>query len=251
MRLYRARVMHRRLWPVRYRFAYRVFHLLLDVDRIEQDARALRLFSHNRFNLISFHDRDLGPRDGSPLRPWIERVLADEAGIALDGGRVQVLCMPRVLGFGFNPISVWYCQHRDGRLLAVLCEVHNTFGEAHGYLIHARGQALSWPVRATKAKCFHVSPLIAMRGEYRFCISAPGRDASVVISEFQQGRVLLNAAWRGRDGALSDRALAGACIAMPFMTLKVVAMIHWQALLAWLRGAPFVRKPPPPEHGIS
>lgn len=251
MKLYRARVMHRRLWPVRYRFTYRVFHLLLDVDRIDEDLRALRLLSHNRFNLASFHDRDIGPRDGTPLRPWIERVLADEAGIDLDGGRVQVLCMPRVLGVGFNPISVWYCQHRDGRLLAVLCEVHNTFGEAHGYLIHERGQAISWPVRATKPKRFHVSPLIAMCAEYRFRISAPQRDASVAISEFQHGRALLSAAWRGRGAELSDAALARACLAMPFMTVKVVAMIHWQALLAWLRGAPFVRKPTPPEHGIS
>lgn len=251
MRLFRARVMHRRLWPVRYRFDYRVFHLLLDIDRVGEQVRGLRLLSHNRFNLTSFHDTDHGPRDGSPLRAWIDGVLAREAGIALDGGRVRVLCMPRVLGFGFNPISVWYCEHRDGSLRAVLCEVHSTFGEAHGYLIHEHGRPMSWPVRARKPKQLHVSPLMAMQGEYRFRIGAPDEDASVAITETQRGRMLLAAAWRGRGEVLSDGALARACIALPFMTLKVMAAIHWQALLAWLRGAPFHRKPSPPEHGIS
>lgn len=251
MKLYRARVMHRRLWPVRYRFAYRVFHLLVDPDRIERDARGLRLLSHNRFNLTAFHDRDHGPRDGSPLRPWIDGVLATQAGIDLERGRVRILCMPRVLGFGFNPLSVWYCEHRDGSLRAVLCEVHNTFGEAHGYLIHEGGKAMSWPVRATKSKRLHVSPLMAMHCEYRFRITSPDDDACVAISEFQHERAVLVAAWRGHGVTVSDAALARACAAIPFMTLKVVAMIHWQALLAWLRGAPFFRKPQPPEHGIS
>jgi len=251
VKLYRARVTHRRAWPVRYRFTYRVFNVLLDVDRVDADACALRAFSHNRFNLVSFHDRDHGPRDGSPLRPWLERVLAAEAGIDLDGGRIRLLCMPRVLGFGFNPLSLWFCEHRDGTLRAVLCEVRNTFGESHGYLLHASGSALAWPVRAVKPKRFHVSPLIALRGEYRFRIGPPDDDAQIAITEFQDGRALLAAAWRGRSRPVSDARLLAACATLPFMTLKVVVMIHWQAVLIWLRGAPFFRKPSPPGHGIS
>lgn len=257
MRFYRARVAHRRRSPVRYRFDYRVFALLLDLDRLEQDASRLRLLSLERFNLLSFHRRDHGPRDGSPLRPWIDALLRHQAGIDLEGGRVRLLCMPRVLGYGFNPLSLWYCEHRDGRLRAVLCEVHNTFGEAHGYLLHAHGAPLAWPVRGRKAKRLHVSPLIGMDAAYHFRIDEPGERATIAITEYETAagedaaRVVLTAAWDGRARPLDDVQLARACLTLPLMTLGVMAAIHWQALLAWLRGAPWWRKPAPPPHGVS
>src|SRR5258708_2847393 len=105
--LYPSRIMHRRQIAPLHRFVYRVFYLLLDVDRIHELQRALKLFSHNRFNLVSFHDRDHGGGEPGALRAWAEALLVAE-GIRLEGGRVRLLCLPRVLGFAFNPLALWY-----------------------------------------------------------------------------------------------------------------------------------------------
>lgn len=249
-RLYVGEVMHRRLFPVRYRFAYRVFSVLLDIDRLHDLPRASRLLAYNRFGLLSFHDRDHGPRDGSPLRPWIERALR-RFGVELEGGRIELLCFPRVLGYVFNPLSIWYCRHADGRLRAVLCEVSNTFGERHSYCLHAGGAPLEWPVRQVRGKCFHVSPFISMQADYHFRFSEPGEDLQVVIREFQDDRLMLAAAQVGRGQPLDTAHLLRAVIAIPLLTLKVMTLIHWQALKIWLKGAPFHRKPTPPAEEIS
>ena len=249
-RLYVGEVMHRRFFPVRYRFAYRVFSLLLDIDRIDAAARATAIFSHNRFNLLAFHDADHGPRDGGPLRPWLERTLA-RFGVELAGGRVDLLCFPRVLGYVFNPLSIWYCRHRDGSLRAVLLEVSNTFGERHGYLLHDGGAPLVWPVRQSRAKCFHVSPFVGMQAEYRFRLSEPGERLEVGIRELQDDRPMLVAAQVGQAEPFTSASLLRASLAVPFLTLKIVAMIHWQALKIWLRGATFFPKPAPPREEVS
>lgn len=243
-------VMHRRLFPVRYRFAYRVFSLLLDLDELPALDRRLRLFSHNRFNLLSFHDRDHGPRRDAPLRPWIETLLREQ-GIELAGGPVRLLCFPRVLGYVFNPLSLWYCHHADGSLRAVLCEVSNTFGEHHGYLLHEGGAPLADPLRQSRDKRFHVSPFISMEARYSFRISRPGERLAVVIHEHQRGRLMLTASLTGRLAPLTDGRLLAAALRIPLLTLKVMILIHWQALKIWLRGAPFHRKPPPPEQEIT
>ena len=249
-RLYVGEVMHRRFFPVRYRFAYRVFSLLLDIDRIDEAARATAVFSHNRFNLLSFHDADHGPRDGSPLRPWLDRTLA-RFGIDLEGGRVELLCFPRVLGYVFNPLSVWYCRHRDGSLRAVLLEVANTFGERHGYLLHENGQPMAWPVRQARAKCFHVSPFVGMNADYRFRLGEPGARLEVGIRELEDHRPMLLAAQIGRAQPFTSPALLRALLGIPLLTLKVMVMIHWQALKIWLRGATFFPKPTPPREEVS
>ncbi|KPK56713.1 MAG: hypothetical protein AMS22_00155 [Thiotrichales bacterium SG8_50] len=249
-KIYFTDVMHRRMFPVRYRFVYRVFSLLLDIDRLEEDTRALRLLSYNRFNLLSFMDKDHGARDGSALRPWVEEALRQH-GVALRGGRILLLCFPRVLGYGFNPLSIYYCYGADGSLRAVLCEVKNTFGEQHGYLLHGGGKALPWPLRDRARKCFHVSPFISMDAEYRFRLSEPGQRLSVGIREFQQGRLMLVATQTGNGVPMTDAALMRAFLRYPLMTLKVIVMIHWQALKIWLKGGRFHRQPPAPAQEIT
>jgi hypothetical protein len=248
--LYTGRVMHRRVAPREYRFDYPVFSLLLDIDRLDGLARQHRLFSHNRFNLFALHDRDHGPRDGRPLRPWLEQQLRRQ-GIDLAGGPVRLLCFPRLLGYAFNPLSLWYCWHREGDLRAVLCEVRNTFGERHGYLLHAGGGALDWPVRAGQAKCFHVSPFLPMALDYRFRLSEPGAQLGIAIRCLEDGALKLAAAQVATAQPFSDRNLLRLFLRMPLMTLKVTAMIHWQALKLWLRGAPVFRKPAPPVKEIT
>ena len=247
--LYSCRVMHRRRVAPLYRFVYRVFYLLLDIDRIDEAARGTRLFSHNRFNLLAFHDRDHGDRSGR-LRPWAEALLGG-AGIALDGGRIRLLALPRLLGHVFNPISLWYCEHRDGSLRAVVAEVSNTFGERHCYLLSAGGAPMAYEAPLDKAKCFHVSPFMDLEGRYRFNVGAPGERLRLVIHETRQGLPLLDAAMAGERRPLRDGTILRLAALMPLMTLKVVVAIHWEALKLWLRGARFHSKPAPPGAEIS
>lgn len=247
--LYATRVMHRRLVAPRYRFVYRLFHLLLDVDRVGELDRSLRWFSHNRFNLVSFHDRDHGRGDGS-LRAWAEGLLA-AGGVGLEGGRIRLLCLPRILGFGFNPIALWYCEHRDGSLRAIIAEVRNTFGEKHCYLLAAGGLPMGYEGSHEKDKCFHVSPFMDLVGRYRFRFGEPGENVRVLIHETREGAPLLDATLAGQREALTDGALLRHALRMPWMTLKVVAGIHWEALKLWLRGAKFHTKPPPPAPEFS
>lgn len=243
--IYRCTVMHRRLIAPLYRFTYRVFYLLLDVDRIDELARGLRLFSRNRFNLVSFHDADHGGREPGALRRWAEGLLAAE-GVQLEGGRIRLLCLPRVLGFAFNPLALWYCEHRDGSLRAVIAEVRNTFGERHSYVLASAGRPLTYEGPHAKEKCFHVSPFLDLVGRYDFRFAAPAERLRVLIHEAREGVPIMDATLAGERRALTDGALLACVMAMPWMTLKVVAAIHWEALKLWLRGAKFHKKPEPP-----
>lgn len=248
--LYIGEVMHRRLVKPTLRFRYRHFGLLLDLDRLDQDLAAVRLLSRNRFNLFSFHDRDHGPRDGSPLRPWLERVLR-EAGIRLQGGSIRLLCMPRFLGYGFNPLSTWYCHHADGSLRAVLCEVRNTFGESHGYLLHDGGAPLPATVRSTASKQFHVSPFFPVEGRYEFSIYPPAESVRIGIRLIRDEALQLIAGQHGRRRPLNDGELLWLALCQPFSSLRVIVSIHWQALKLWLRGARYHPKPQPPQQEIT
>lgn len=248
--LYPARVSHRRRVAPFYRFVYRVFYVLLDVDRIDEAAQELRWFSRNRFNVLAFHDRDHGHGEAGGLRRWAEARL-DEFGVRLEGGRIRLLCMPRVLGFVFNPISLWYCEHADGRLRAVIAEVNNTFGEKHSYVLASAGAPLPYEQPQEKDKCFHVSPFFDRVGRYRFLLSEPGERLRVVIHETREGVPILDATLAGERRELSDAAILSQVLRMPWMTLKVVAGIHWEALKIWLRGARFHSKPAPPARETS
>ncbi|WP_371258990.1 DUF1365 domain-containing protein [Ectothiorhodospira sp. BSL-9] len=241
-RLYRTRVMHRRLFPVDYRFIYRVFSLVVDVDRLDALDRRLRLLSVNRFNLLSLDDRDHGARDGTPLRPWAETQLA-QAGVDLDGGRIFLLAFPRVLGYVFNPLSLFYCLHRDGSLRAIICEVSNTLGDCHHYVLHNQDQPMDWPVRASQDKLFYVSPFIEMDARYQFRLSEPGQGLSVLIHEYQQSKLMLAASQTGHVRPLTDHELLKAVATMPLMTFKVIFGIHWQALKIWWKGGKYYSKP--------
>lgn len=247
--IYRGEVVHLRVRPRRHRLRYRVFALLLDLDEIDGLAARFAIFSRNRFNLFSFHDRDHGSGDGAALRPWIEGHLA-AAGIALDGGPIRLLCYPRILGYVFNPLSVYFCHRRDGALVAIVYEVNNTFGERHSYLIPvAEPQAMT--IRQSSPKRFYVSPFMETEGRYDFRIRAPGESVLVTVNHGDAGGLLLHAAFRGRRVELGDGALAAAFLAFPLMTLKVIAGIHWEALRLWRKGIAFHRRPAPPAEPVT
>jgi len=236
--LYLGKVMHHRLEPVRHRFVYRVFSLLLDLDRLSELDRRLRLFSVNRANLVSFLERDHGARDGTPLRPWVDDRLR-EHGLDPAGGRVLLLCFPRLLGYVFNPLSIYYCYDRSGGLAALLYEVKNRCGEQHAYVLPvAPAEGAGARVRQSCAKRFYVSPFIAMAARYRFRLAPPGERLSVVIQEEVEHRAGFVATLTAQRRPLTDQALLLAVLRLPLMTIKVIAAIHYEALRLWLKGAP-------------
>ena len=253
--LYQGWVMHQRFTRACYRFRYRVFSLLVDLDDLEAGFPAQRLLSHNRFNLFSVHDRDHGPRRDMSLRDWITAT-ARTHGIDIDGGKILLSAYPRVLGYQFNPLTVWYCHDRDGELVAIDCEVSNTFGEHHHYLLHDRGRPLPDPFRVSTDKVFHVSPFLPMAMRYHFRLSRPDERLAVAIRETEVdpngGETLtLVATHTARRRALTDARLLGEALRIPFLTLKVIGLIHWQALKIWLKGGQFHKSPPPPASEVS
>ena len=249
--LYRGRVMHRRLRPAIHALSYRVFWLLLDLAEIDELDRRLRLFSRNRFNLLSFHDRDHGDGSGAALRPRLEALLAG-AGVDIGGGPIRLLTMPRVLGYVFNPISLFYCHHADGRLAAMVYEVTSTFGVRHAYLIPvpAEDQAAGL-IRQRAAKALHVSPFMGMEMDYEFRGHAPGEHLDLRIDGLDAQGLLITAALSARRRPLTDGALLSAVAAIPFLTLKVVAAIHWEALKLWLKGIRLQPAPAPAREPVT
>ena len=240
-RLCLGHVMHRRLRPVINAFVYPVFYVQLPVRNL--GAARCTVFSVDKPNLLSFQSKDHGPRDGSPLLPWIEDLL--EAHNLPNDGQIVLQTFPRVLGFVFNPVSFWYCHDHHGQLIAILAEVNNTFGGTHSYLLHRSGAALIDGEEMTAEKLFHVSPFNEIEGGYRFRfrLGCPVQQAHIDYDD-ADGELLLTAI-SGKPRAWSAGALLAAFLRMPFLTLGVVLRIHWQALKLWLKGVPFRGAHPP------
>lgn len=248
--LYRGGVTHTRRRPKVHRLDYRVFWLLLDLDEIDDLHRRLRRFSRNRFNLLSFYDRDHG--DGvTPLRERITGLLA-KAKVDIGDGAIRLLTMPRVFGFVFNPISTYYCFGPDRRLAAMVYEVTSTFGIRHSYVLPvAPEDGARGLIRQGAKKALFVSPFMDMAMDYQFRGHAPGEMVDLTVIGSDAEGVLITAGLSGDREMLTDRALVSAALSIPLMTLKVVAAIHWEALKLFLKGVKLTRQPAPPSTDAS
>ncbi len=235
--LYDLEVSHHRVGTVRHGFSYRMASLLLDIDELPALHRSLRLFSWNARGAIAHRDRDHGAHDGTPLRPWAEARLAD-AGIAFDGGAIRLLAMPRILGSVFNPLSIYYCHAQSGALLAIIYEVHNTFGEHHSYVLPIDGDG-SGPETQSCEKTFYVSPFIPMQQRYRFRIKQPGQHLRFAMTQDRAGEPQLFVKLHGTRHDLNDKSLAHLLLSYPLLSLKVLGAIHWEAFRLWRKGAIF------------
>jgi DUF1365 family protein len=246
--LYTGSIIHRRLRPRPHRLRYRVFWMLLDLDEIDELSDRLFLFSHNRPNLVSFHEADHGNGSARRLRLQIDDLLA-AAGFDPADGTVELLCMPRIFGYGFNPLSIYFCRNSRGELTAILYEVHNTFGERHTYLMPANAHASG--VEQACRKVFYVSPFIDMDMTYSFRLRAPDECVTLAIRTADGDGPLLLAALSGRRRSLSNGSLLGVLAAYPLLTLKVTAAIHWHALQLWLKGVRLRPRPRPPASPVT
>jgi uncharacterized protein len=249
--LYDGVVVHKRLRPAQHALRYRVFCVLLDVDGIDALAIRTRLFSRNRFNAVSFHDADHGSRDGRDVATHARATLTD-AGLAHAGARILLLCYPRVFGYGFNPISVYYGYAADGALAAVIYEVNNTFGERHSYVVPITAPAEPGaPFAHGCSKQLYVSPFTEMEGRYGFRLTEPGADLTLGVALRDRDGPVLKTHFKGEARPFTNSQLARLLVLVPFLTLKVIAAIHIEAALLWLKGVPPTTRPAAPRYAVT
>lgn len=243
--IYVGKVAHQRAANFDHRLDYRIWMVLLDLDELDALQNGLRLLRRRAFGLISFLSSDHGDRSSRPLREQVETHLRAR-DIDLDGGPIRLLSMPRILGYGFNPISVFFCHRRDGSLAALLYEVTNTFHERHSYLVAVPAGAAS-PVRQTSEKRLFVSPFMDMGLTYDFTVRPPGEDVSVIVGVRRGETPILTASFIGKRRPLTDGELWRAFLTHPLLTWKVTWGIHWEAFKMLFKGARYrIRGTPPP-----
>lgn len=237
----KAKVFHARHFPKKNSFLYRVYYLLLDIDKLPFKSSFL---SFDKFNLFSFYQKDHAKHNkATNLKSWIENILKEEN---IKPAKVMLMAHPRVFGYVFNPVSFWFCLDEKDQLIAVLAEVNNTFGEAHSYLIYNQDQSpiLSKQKHFAK-KEFHVSPFFKREGEYRFKFDYNSQKITVFIDYFSDDKLMLQTSLIAYCKPLSDFELIKAFFTIPFLTFKVIVLIHYQALKIVFKGINYIKKPVP------
>lgn len=247
--LYVGEVVHSRVRDVAHRLRYRVWMVLLDLDRLDALQQRLKRLPRRAFGLISFLPSDHGDRRDGSLRDQIEARLA-LAGVEIPGGPIRLLTMPRILGYGFNPISVFFCHRPDGSLGALVYEVTNTFRERHSYAVAVPADRTG-PVRQTADKALFVSPFMDQVLTYDFTVHAPDETVSVVVAARYGTTPVLTASFSGRRRDLTDRELLRAFLSHPLLTWKVTWGIHWEAVKLMLKGARYRHRGAPPACPVS
>ena len=236
--IYNGKVIHRRFKPKEHYFKYNVFSLLIDLDELEIIQNKIKIFSYNKFNIISFYDTDHGQRDGTSLKKWIIKNLKD-IGINNENIQIKLLCYPRIFGYAFNPLSVFFIYDQNSRLISILYEVKNTFGEQHTYIFKTDDDKT---IINNCSKKFHVSPFIEMECHYYFRVLKPSDKISVIIDQSDKDGKLLYASQDGNARELNEKNLLISYISHPLMTFKIIVAIHYEALKLWLKGIKFVKK---------
>lgn len=241
--VYAGKVGHKRLSPITHEFRYRVFYLLIDLDAFEAPSRQPWCLSLDRFNLFSIYQKDFGDNSRGGLKDHIKQQLR-AAGIKPH--KVFMLTMPRILGYAFNPITLFYSFDISGNISAVIYEVHNTFGENHSYLIPVGADHNGIPDHGAD-KNLYVSPFYDVSGKYRLRVTPPGPGLSLLIHYLDDDNNLrMTADMNLARQKLTAKNLLALFFKIPFVTLKVITAIHFQALRLWLKRVRLVPRPAPP-----
>ena len=237
--IYDGSVIHKRFKPKVHFFKYKVFSLLIDLSELNELNEKLKFFSLNRFNLISFYEKDHGDRDGSSLFNWVKLNLTIN-NVSTENIKIKLLCYPRILGYVFNPLSIFFIYDKNENLISILYEVKNTFGEQHTYVFKVEGQ--NKLIQNNCPKKFHVSPFIEMDCNYFFRILNPEENLSVKIDQYDQGGKILFASQDGKRLDLTTKNLITSYLKHPLMTFKIISAIHFEAFKLWIKGIKFVKK---------
>ena len=237
--IYNGQVIHRRFKPKEHFFKYKVFSLLLDLSELTEIDKKISFFSYNKFNLICFFDKDHGDRDGSSLIEWVKKNLKN-SGLDVDEIKIKLLCYPRLLGYVFNPLSIFFVYNKNSSLISILYEVKNTFGEQHTYVFKTDQNGNN--VQNQCEKKFYVSPFMDLSSKYFFKILDPQNKLSVAIDQRDKEGKLLYASQDGIRSELSSKNLFLSYIKHPLMTFKIISAIHFEALRLWVKGIKFIKK---------
>ena len=237
--IYNGNVIHKRFKPKKHFFKYKVFSLLIDLSELPKLNSELNFFSLNKFNLISFYEKDHGDRDGSSLFEWVKNNLSKNS-ISTENIKVKLLCYPRILGYVFNPLSIFFVYDKNENLISILYEVKNTFGEQHTYVFKVENE--NKLVQNNCSKKFHVSPFIEMECNYFFRILNPGKKLSVIIDQYDKEGKILFASQDGERSDLTCKNLMKSYAKHPLMTFKIISAIHFEAFKLWIKGIKFIKK---------
>ncbi len=237
--IYNGTVIHKRFKPKRHFFKYSVFSLLIDLSELEYLDKTVSFFSFNKFNLISFFEKDHGNRDNSSLAGWVKKNL-DDNKINSKNIKIRLLCYPRIFGYVFNPLSIFYIYDENEKLISILYEVKNTFGEQHTYIFKVQDDSNLYQNNCLKK--FHVSPFIEMNCNYFFRLLKPGERISVIIDQYQVNEKILYASQDGKRVDFTTKELIKSYIKHPLMTFKIISAIHFEAFKLWLKGIKFIKK---------
>jgi len=237
--IYNGTVIHKRFKPKEHFFKYKVFSLLIDLSELESLDKKISFFSLNKFNIISFYEKDHGNRDGSSLIEWVKFNL-NENKINSKNIKIKLLCYPRIFGYVFNPLSVFFIYNSDDQLISILYEVKNTFGEQHTYIFRVEEKNNLFQHNCEKK--FHVSPFIEMNCKYFFRILKPSEKILIIIDQYDQEDKILYASQDGKRTDFTSSQLIKSYIKHPLMTFKVILAIHFEAFKLWTKGIKFVKK---------
>ena len=236
--LYVGSVIHKRFKPKEHYFKYNVFSLLIDLNELEEINKYIKFFSYNKFNIISFYDKDHGDRDGSSIKLWVKKNLGN-IGIMTEDVRIKLLCYPRIFGYVFNPLSTYFIYNKHSELISIFYEVKNTFGEQHTYIFKAQDK------KTVQNKCkkkFYVSPFIEMDCEYHFKTLNPREQLSVVINQNDKDGKLLFASQDGISKDFNNKNLILSYLTHPLMTFKIIGAIHYEAFKLWAKRIKLIAK---------
>ena len=237
-KIYTGKVIHKRFKPKEHYFKYNVFSLLIDLNELEEINKYIKFFSYNKFNIISFYDKDHGDRDGSSIKLWVKKNLRN-IGIMTEDVRIKLLCYPRIFGYVFNPLRTYFIYNKHSELISIFYEVKNTFGEQHTYIFKAHDE------KTVQNKCkkkFYVSPFIEMDCEYHFKTLNPREQLSVVINQNDKDGKLLFASQDGVSKDFNNKNLILSYLTHPLMTFKIIGAIHYEAFKLWAKRIKLIAK---------
>ena len=237
--IYNGTVIHKRFKPKIHFFKYNIFSLFIDLYELQELDKKIKFFSFNRFNLVSFYEKDHGNRDGSSLIQWVKKNL-EENDINSKDIRIKLLCYPRIFGYVFNPLSVFFIYDSNEKLISILYEVKNTFGEQHTYVFKVEDNANLFQHNCSKK--FHVSPFIEMNCNYFFRILKPGEKISIIIDQYQLDEKILYASQDGKRVNFNTKELIKSYLKHPLMTFKIISAIHYEAFKLWAKGIKIIQR---------